>query len=221
MPVHGLRVIADHDVANLLRLVDDVNAVHILLGDVVHGQHAVAQPADEAGPVLTAEEDHREVGDLLGLDQHQRAEELIERAEAAGECHEGLGVLDEHHLAHEEVAELHRPVDVLAPLRAPGRIQLRALPQDLPQRVVHFVVDAEVELARRDLGREDRLVVLDRDAELDEVVDALDAAGGLACRLHRRQQQGNENGDDRDHDQQLDQRKSVTDLTSPHHILQE
>ena len=42
-------------------------------------------------------------------------------------------------------------------------------------------------------------------SHLLHVVDALGTAGGLAGRLHRRQQQGDQDRDDRDHDQKLDQ----------------
>ena len=65
------------------------------------------QPAHEAGPVVPAEEDHGELVDLAGLDQRERLEQLVERAEAAGKDDERVRVLDEHRLPHEEVAEVH------------------------------------------------------------------------------------------------------------------
>jgi hypothetical protein len=43
-----------------------------------------------------------------------------------------------------------------------------------------------------------------RQPNLPEIVAALAAAGRLARRLHRRQQQCNEDSDDRDYNQQLD-----------------
>ena len=52
------------------------------------------------------------------------------------------------------------------------------------------------------------VVVVQGQADLLEVVDALGAAGGLAGRLHGRQQQADQDGDDRDHHQQLDQREA-------------
>ena len=52
------------------------------------------------------------MADLAGLDEGQRLEQLVEGAEAAGQDHEPIGVLDEHHLAREEVAELDAEVDV-------------------------------------------------------------------------------------------------------------
>jgi hypothetical protein len=53
------------------------------------------------------------------------------------------------------------------------------------------------------------MVVVQREAELLEVVGALDAAGRLSGGLDGRQQQRNQDGDDRDHHQKLDQRKSA------------
>ena len=55
-------------------------------------------------------QDHREVVDLAGLDERQRLEQLVERAEPAGKDDEALRVLHEHRLAHEEVAEVQREV---------------------------------------------------------------------------------------------------------------
>ena len=50
--------------------------------------------------------------DLARLDQRQRLEQLVERPEAARQDHERVGVLHEHDLAGEEVAELDAEVDV-------------------------------------------------------------------------------------------------------------
>ena len=57
-------------------------------------------------PVVAAHQHDREVTHLAGLDQAERLEQLVERAEAAGEDDEAAGVADEHHLAREEVVEL-------------------------------------------------------------------------------------------------------------------
>ena len=64
-------------------------------------------------------------------------------------------------------------------------------------------------IARRE-DQVDVVEVVQGDAELLQVVDALRAAGRLARRLHGRQQQGDQDGDDRDHHQQLDQRETMT-----------
>ena len=61
------------------------------------------------------------------------------------------------------------------------------------------------------------VIVVERDPDLLQVVDALGAAGGLAGGLHRGQQQGDQDRDDRDHDQQLDQRETATTLTKTRH----
>ena len=52
------------------------------------------------------------------------------------------------------------------------------------------------------------VMVLHRDADLLEIVLALRAARRFAGRLNRRQQQGDQDADDRDHDQQFDERKA-------------
>ena len=49
--------------------------------------------------------------------------------------------------------------------------------------------------------------VVNRQADVLEIVAALGAAGRLARRLNRRQQQGHQDADDRDHDQEFDQRE--------------
>jgi hypothetical protein len=45
--------------------------------------------------------------------------------------------------------------------------------------------------------------------KLFQVVDALRAPSGLACGLHGRQEQRDQNADDRDDYQQFDKRKTV------------
>ncbi len=51
-----------------------------------------------------------------------------------------------------------------------------------------------------------------------EVVAALGSPRGLACRLHRRQQQRDEDPDDRDHDEQFDERESPLQTLPLHRI---
>ena len=52
------------------------------------------------------------------------------------------------------------------------------------------------------------MVVVQGQADLLQVVDALGAAGGLARRLHGGQEQADQDGDDGDHHQQFDQRET-------------
>ena len=51
-------------------------------------------------------------------------------------------------------------------------------------------------------------VIVDRQADLLQVVGALGPPRRFACGLHRRQEQGDQDCDDRDHHQQLDERES-------------
>ena len=54
------------------------------------------------------------------------------------------------------------------------------------------------------------MVVVQRQPDLLQVVDALGTTGRLAGRLNRRQQQGDEHRNDRDHHEQFDQGKTAT-----------
>src|SRR5262249_21437639 len=54
------------------------------------------------------------------------------------------------------------------------------------------------------------------EADLPQVVAALCASGGLAHLLDRRQEQADQDGDDRDHHQQLDQREPPRPAEYPH-----
>lgn len=49
------------------------------------------------------------------------------------------------------------------------------------------------------------MVVVQPQADLLEVVDALRTPGGFAGGLHRGQQQGDQDRDDRNHDEQFDE----------------
>jgi hypothetical protein len=60
------------------------------------------------------------------------------------------------------------------------------------------------------------MVVVQRESELLEVVLALRATGGLPRLLYSRQEQRNQNGYNRNHDQQLDQRESAP---APHRSM--
>src|SRR5581483_6281672 len=57
----------DDEVANLLRLIDDMNRVDVFVGDVVRGEDDLAHPVDHSGPIRFAEEDHRKTSDLFSL----------------------------------------------------------------------------------------------------------------------------------------------------------
>jgi hypothetical protein len=53
-------------------------------------------------------------------------------------------------------------------------------------------------------------VVMGGQADLLQIVAALTPAGGFARRLNGRQQEGDQHGDNRDDDQELDQRKTFS-----------
>ena len=71
--------------------------------------HLVEQRA-QGTPVVLPEDDDREVLDLARLHEGRGLEELVHGADAARHDDEGVGVLHEHQLPHEEVLE--RDVDV-------------------------------------------------------------------------------------------------------------
>ena len=62
--------------------------VDVVLGDRARRRVDVARSSPAGRPVGAAHEDDREVLDLAGLDEGQRLEQLVERAEAAGQDHE-------------------------------------------------------------------------------------------------------------------------------------
>src|SRR5712691_7197391 len=90
----------------LVRGVGRVNQGQIRRGDLPLAHDAVTQPVRHPLPVLRAEQDHWKMTDLAGLDQGQRLEQLVHRAEAAGENDERRRVLHEHRLTYEEIAEI-------------------------------------------------------------------------------------------------------------------
>jgi hypothetical protein len=63
------------------------------------------------------------------------------------------------------------------------------------------------------------MVVVKRDSDLFEVVAALGATGGLTRRLDGRQEQGDQNGDDGNHDEQLNQREATPSLRAHRTVL--
>ena len=124
-------------------------------------------PVVEPAPVVAAEQDDGELGDLLGLHQRERLEQLVQRAEAAREAHERLRVLHEHRLAGEEVAEVDAEVDPVVeallerqldaePDREPARLRaapVRRLHHARPAAGDHGVAGVGQRRAQRPPGR--------------------------------------------------------------------
>ena len=88
------------------------------------------------------------------------------------------------------------------------QVEITGVVLDLPVgKIVVAANLATVCVRRRELTK--RLVVVhQRQAKLLHVVLALAASGGFPGLLYGREQQRDEDGDDRNHHQQLDQRKS-------------
>src|SRR6187549_1876443 len=112
--------------ACLIDVARDRHEPQILGGDLLLVEGLLADPLHHPLPVLATVEHDREVLDLAGLDQGQRLEQLVEGPEATREDDEGLCVLHEHHLPHEEVAELHAEVDVLVQPLLEGQLDVAA-----------------------------------------------------------------------------------------------
>src|SRR3989454_1793046 len=95
------------------RSVGRVKQVQVRRRDLPFPGDPIAQPVGHPLPVRPAEQDDRKMAHLAGLDQGQRFEQLVHRAEAAGKHDERRRVLHEHRLAHEEIAEIDGSLDVL------------------------------------------------------------------------------------------------------------
>jgi hypothetical protein len=74
----GLSMSPGDDLRGFFRLIHDREELKFLGIDIALGQHFLAQPCHQATPVLAADQDDREPGDLPGGDQRQRLEQLIE-----------------------------------------------------------------------------------------------------------------------------------------------
>jgi len=155
------------EVTHLLGIVRDGEQVEVVRADVALAEHVVADPVDHLAPVVGAHEDDRELDDLPGLDQRERLEELVHRAEPAREHDEAAGVANEHDLAGEEVVELE--CDVAVGVGALFEGQLDVEPNRMGARILRPAVGGLHE--SRATARDDRHAVL------------ADGAGGLAREL--------------------------------------
>jgi hypothetical protein len=77
-------------------------------------------PAQDAFPVIAADQDHGEIVDLVRLDEGQRFEHLVEGAVPPGKDDVAAGVFHEHHLAREEIVEMDERIDVAVRLLLEG-----------------------------------------------------------------------------------------------------
>src|SRR4051794_8749391 len=110
---------------DLVEVVVHREAIQVLRRDHPARQRLLSQPADQAAPVARVDQADGELVHLAVLDQRERLEELVQRAEAAGQDHERVRVADEHDLAREEVVELQRGVDVAVDVLLEGQLDVQ------------------------------------------------------------------------------------------------
>ena len=157
---------------------------------------------DQPGPELAPEEQDRPHPRLAGLHQRQHLEQLVERAEAAGEADQGDRAHQEVHLAQREVveleAELGRDVAVGHLLVREHDVEADALAADLERAAVAGFHDAGAAAGddvdrlgeRRRAARDDRreaarlvVVARHRDARLGDLA----APAASPARARRRE----------------------------------
>src|ERR1022692_2447842 len=107
-------------------IVRDGQQILVARGDLALGEDPAADPGQQPGPVLAADQHDRELRDLAGMDQGERLEQLVQGAEPARQHHERLRVLDEDGLADEEVPELQADLDVLIQPHLHGQLDAQA-----------------------------------------------------------------------------------------------
>ena len=83
------------------------------VADTVPTVDHLPQQIRERLPVRRPHQHDRELQDLARLNQRQRFGQLVERAETAGQHDEGVRVLEEQHLAHEEVVAGDVAIEIL------------------------------------------------------------------------------------------------------------
>ena len=105
-------VTLEHDVAYLVDRVRDDQQIQILRRDGPTFEQSALDPLKEAFPVAAPVEHDRKPADLAGLHERERLEELVEGPESAWEDDKPIGELHEHRLSDEEIAEVHREVQV-------------------------------------------------------------------------------------------------------------
>lgn len=92
--------------------VGEDDAVDVAAVDRASPQQSILHEIKQRLPEAAADEDDGEVLDLVGLNQSDGLESLVEGPETAGHDDEGLGVFDQHDFADEEVAEEDHAVEV-------------------------------------------------------------------------------------------------------------
>ncbi len=121
-----LLVMAEDRGDNRFGLVNDLDEIEVAGVDHLLAHELVLEPVQQALPERAANQDHRDLAALAGLDQSQGFHHLVQRAEATGHHHVGRGELDEHDLARKEVAEGLRDVLIRVAALFVGQLDVQA-----------------------------------------------------------------------------------------------
>ena len=187
----------------------DVHEEPLVLRDEVR-RHAVAagvvvEHAGAAGVAAVGHRDRAVVPAVAGVAGIAEADDLAVAGAPEGADGGAVGRAVLGQVDHQ--ARVERVVDVALLVELRHRHELAEVlsdPAAARRRVAKLIGVAHREAAV------DVVVVLHRQGELLEVVGALCPACGLAGRLHRRQQQGDQHADDGDDHEQLDQGEAAT-----------
>src|SRR5512143_1543598 len=102
---HAVLVAIVDDGADLLGLVHDVHEVEVFRADILLRKHRISEPIEQSFPVMSADQHDGEAPDFFGLNERQRFKEFVHGPKAPGEYDVPNGVLHEHQLPYEKVAE--------------------------------------------------------------------------------------------------------------------
>src|SRR6266850_8539942 len=97
---------------NFLRRVDRLQNIEIFDCNHLLMEQGVADPFQQALPVVASDKNHGKRFDFARLDQRNRLEEFVERSESAGQNQECDRVLHKHDFSNEEISEVEKFVRV-------------------------------------------------------------------------------------------------------------
>ena len=89
----------DYRLCRLGRIIREQDQIQVARRDLPFTDKPRRNPANQPGPIVAPEENHRELIDFSGLDQREGFEQFIQCTEAAREDDERIRIFDEHRLA--------------------------------------------------------------------------------------------------------------------------
>ena len=101
---------AENNIGYFVGGVGRFKQIQIVGLDKAARQKPVGYPIGHPLPEIAADQNNRTGRNFAGLHQRQAFKQFVQRAEAAGHHHIGVGVFDEHHLAREKVAKFQRHI---------------------------------------------------------------------------------------------------------------